>query len=400
MTACFDGDAVGSQPSPPAVAIRALAAAAGCGLALAAGGIAAKELSFKVSLTQRVEQDSNALLSKDHPNATMGSVSSPTVDIKLAGEKTTISVRERADIARFADDQALNRTDNHLTARIERRGPRDVVRLEAGLDNQATSAAEAADTGRLAPSARQTLLSLTPTWVRDLTQRNRLILTASHLQLDYDNPTLTGYTRQTAQPGLEHRLSPRDTIQASALYDHFESRSGSHMSDGYGGVLTFTRYLNQRLTLRSGVGMRWSDSVARGQTRGETNWLADLGLAYKTLTGTYEASYARSVDPTGLGDLRTRDDWRLSTSERLDERTTLSLVARYMEESAGSAGRDDSRRYLDLMPTLRYRWTEEIEFSSSFRHRWQMYGFDDEPRVSDALLVSLSWQPLPWTSGL
>jgi hypothetical protein len=95
--------------------------------------------------------------------------------------------------------------------------------MNASYKQDSTAESERIATGVVQVRTQRSLLSLSPSWTRTLTERVSLKLDYNYQEVKYDQHiNLNDYTSQQAGGTLQYRLSERDTVSLSANYSTTE----------------------------------------------------------------------------------------------------------------------------------------------------------------------------------
>lgn len=385
----------------------ALVAAAGVA---AAAGAQAAEWWLEPMVRGRTFYDDNFRLRTENEEA----VWSVLVEPRIAGgrriERAGISFDAGAQFRRYPGDSELDSNDQDVRLNTYYFSERN--RFDLGLDvvRDTTLTSEIEETGLVQEQRRRTEVSLSPSWVRTLTERDSLQVSYLGQSVQYDAaPTeFIDYQYHSLTGTWLRRLDEKNELNLSAFLSRYEADNDRATIDTVGVQGGIDHEFSQTLSGTLLAGVRRSDSesllnLGLFQIRTEDESTGGLFLAGLEKTferGSVEASLTRSITPGSFGAVYQSDRLLLNAQRPLDSRRRISVrvsALRYEAVQGSNASRD--RTAFRVRPEFHWKLSRELWASASFQYRWQEFENADEAASSSRIEMTLEyrWPRVAWS---
>ncbi len=190
------------------------------------GAVFAAEWSVEPSINFREEYNDNIRFLTTAHTGVWQSRLTPSLRLSSKTEVSEVSGSAQFSINQYSGDpQVENRNDQFYTLLTRLQSERNTWAMNASYKQDSTAESERANTGVVHQTRTQrSLLSLSPSWIRMLTERITFKLDYNYQDVKYDQHinNLNDYTSQQAGGTLQYRLSERDTVSLAAIYSTTE----------------------------------------------------------------------------------------------------------------------------------------------------------------------------------
>lgn len=191
---------------------------------ISSGTVVAAEWSVEPSISLREEYNDNIRFTTlPHPGVWQSRLT-PSVKLSSKTEVSEVSGSAQLSINQYSGDPLLeNRNDQFYTLLTRLQSERNTWAMNAAYKQDSTAESERIATGVVQVRTQRSLLSLSPSWTRMLTERISIKLDYNYQEVKYDQHiNLNDYTSQQAGGTLQYRLSERNTVSLSANYSTTE----------------------------------------------------------------------------------------------------------------------------------------------------------------------------------
>lgn len=399
----------GQRPPRAGAARRGAWLGVACTAALLSGGARAAELSIDGSLIERLGYDDNIGLNRTDEVSDFSSESILRVDMASQTETVELGLRSRLGYTAFLDETDLDSDDQRVAAYGSYTTPLMRWGLTAAYDRDTTRTRDEDDTGEfILDNVRRQEVEVKPTWSYRVTSLDSLILRGDYSLVDFDEE-LVDYTRYGGEAGWAHRLNRTNEFDFFGLGSFTESEGNlNRETQVYGFQAGWNSSPLRGLDVRLAAGAYWAkttfdpSSSRSGSFDSETSvgFLPTATIAYEIDPRTQlEASYARSIAPSGGGEVLERDIVNLAFSHDWSRRWSSGLTFTYRgQDSLEDDGRAD-RDFLRASPSVTWRITDSWSLNGAYRLRWQSREGQSKNALSNAVFLTLSFQPLAWRSS-
>jgi hypothetical protein len=248
------------------------------------------------------------------------------------------------------------------------------------------------DAGAVPEQVRRTRIDLAPYVQADLDERTDIRLGLAYARRFYDDEGERAGLRDTTTSGADARLrralSPRTSVSLTVGYSLLESDTTID-TDTYSATVGW----QHRLSATTEFG------VEVGADRSENDIASDNSLRFRataartTPINRFAGSLERSALASPFGGVVQAD--RLSAEYRhlLAERVELNLSLYGYRSERLIAGDGTDRKYLAVGPELFWRASPNWRLGAAYRFRWVDRAERDGSAQSNAVSVSLRFQP-------
>ncbi|NNG03142.1 MAG: outer membrane beta-barrel protein [Inquilinus sp.] len=363
----------------------------------------AADWTLEAFASERVAYDDNVGFTRTGEISDESSRTTLGFDIDGGTEVLDLSLVSRFDFTYYSDESGLDSNDQRLVGNFGYRpGELSRLGLDVEYDRDTTRTSEEDDTGRfIFDNIRREAFEVRPSWSYQATRVDRFSLAGEYRTVDYESD-LVDYDRYGGALDWTHDLTRSSALGVSAFGARVESDTvDNRESDIYGLEFGLTSEATPQLRLQFGVGVFRAETatdLVAGQST--TGFLPSAGLEFRVAPeAVLELAYARTVAPSGGGNIVERDTVDLTYRQDWSETVSLGLDARYRAQDRvfddGTAGRD----FVRAEPSVEWRMTETWSLRAAYRYRWQSFDDEDGDSVSNAGLVTLTYRPMGWSLG-
>ncbi|PPD34697.1 MAG: hypothetical protein CTY19_03650 [Methylomonas sp.] len=303
--------------------------------------------------------------------------------------------------------------------------------------------------GNLQVQVPRTTRSLAPSFTYNFTERNALQLSYNYVDVAFDrtealanNLGYSDYDNQQLTATFFHTYSQQLTFNFSGEYSVFNSSNNSNTSQN---LLLPDNSITNRSTgskfeqqstnflYRGGLQYQYDEqtqlalSAGMRQTENHTSFLETVtfdplplglnnvfnlvnppatkasghvfsaNLNRKTEWGNFSVSAAQQLNPSSSGNQQQTTNFSGNLLYNLNERWSTALTASYLisEDTRTFVNNiiDNNRTLSTLTPSLRWRWTPEINLDLSYTYRQQDFSFLNDSAIGNNLQLQFSYQP-------
>jgi hypothetical protein len=362
-----------------------------------------------------IHLDDNYHLTPENHTSVAGWLAELAVQFRALTPTTTFTITPAVHGLYFPNDHADNTTDPHLDLDLDHHTQRYDFDTRASYSKQTVVQSNrvttittgndlgnpaVGDSGYVAVHERQQLLQVQPTLLLDLTQRQRLQILASYLDVRYGTTLPGAYVpfRDTgAAFGFIQDISPRDSLTARVTYAHYDPEGFSNTSDTTGLEGEWSRHLSaiQQIYVRVGADHTNYGPFAGGVTPSSTlTWVAGAGTSWAFQVTQIFVDITRTVDPNAVGTIVKRSQARA----RIVRDFTAKLsgyggVLALQDDATSNAAAFDKRKYAIGTLGFRWRWRLEWALSAEYDYTWQKFASNPTSARSNAGIISIIYQP-------
>lgn len=390
-----------------------------------AGAALAAEWSVEPSVSLREEYDSNIQLTTLPHDATWKTFLTPAITAACKTEADAILLGARLSSRHYSGDLDLTRNDQYYTLSGNAHSERNQWGLDASMTRDASITAH---TSSGETTAQRDYITLSPSWVFLVDERNQFRLNYQYANANYLNAggtSLTDYRNQSLSTSWQYQFDERNKFNVVLYGSGYETSTGSYKSDttGIQGGLSRNFYetlsgsfllgMRTTKTTRSGLecvgGDLWWDriwscdlykvgiggyGVWQMVSREETGTGSTLtaSLEYKTETFDMGGSVSRDINPSGVGSLRESDSIKLTASNKLTPRVLVRLnFLAQSERDLGDTSSTSDRRYYKIEPKVNWRMTEWWTLDAGYSYASQKYRAAASAAKANVVFVNLKY---------
>jgi len=373
-----------------------------CAVACCAGWRASSAAEWKLSsyLSQTVNYSDNLLLSRQNEISAVGFTTTPQLILERNTPTLTIELDGRFEFSEYIDHSNFNSQDQFVSLDVEKLlSERSTLTMSTDFIRDTTLRSEQDSSDRfLDDSIRFVTFRANPSWTYQLTQLDEISLSGDYRNTSYDSSEKTDFQNYGPTIGYDRRLSELDKITTSLSYLHFDPERKTSR-DRLGLLVGYAYEPSERL-LVSGQG-----GASYDLNDGDVGYRARFNLKYLVDDQTsIRALISHDIEPSGDGDLRTRNRASAGVSYRATELTTLGFAVDYTDNiDYGASGstdedNDDESRYFSARPSVAWQISEDWNLVAEYRFRHKAFEEDNDSATSNSVFLTLQYQ-LPTLVG-
>jgi hypothetical protein len=377
-------------------------------LTISAGGYSARAQDWvvKSGISQRVQYNTNLLLTPNDEVNTFGSVTTPYVTVERDGPNSRMTLDGKFKFAEYLDHSELDSQDQLVNfSGTKDVSDRSTLGLTAAFIRDTTLESEQDISGRfLDESVRFTRWQADPSWTYWLSPVDKMTLSGDYQTVFYASDLKTDYQYYGGSVQWEHQLSEVAAVLASASYFRFDPDDIlDTKTDIYGGLVGYRYTPSERLSLTGQVGLDY-DATHQDDIGSGTGDSDDFGYRVK-FDFDYEVSeqtkakllLSHDTEPSGDGRQVTRNRANVILSYQVSDLTTLSFNAGYLDDqdyfgsSTGSNAADSQSRYYSVSPTVTFKITDDLNLDASYQFRYKTTEADNESANDNMAFLTLRY---------
>ncbi len=335
----------------------------------------AQDWKFESNLSQRFGYNSNLLLQPDRKISGFSSRTTPEIKLSRIGLTSDVSLLGRFDFNQYIDNSDLNSEDQFVQLKASNAlSERSTVAFDGSFDHDTNLESDEDATGRFVNDViRFIRWDASPSWQYLLSPIDRVRVSARYTQVDYDTSEKTDYRNYGPAISYSHDISELASIFASLNYSRFEPDEEVDTSqDVYGGLIGYDYHPTERFSVSAAGGLNYNVTHEEGsKDSGEIGYRFQFNLDY-LLSEQTKANLALSRDsePSGDGQLRTRNRASVGFSHKLTEMTVFTFDASYIQDQRTQSNSGVGQR-LQVKPALRWNITEDLSLQAAYQFRYK-----------------------------
>lgn len=257
-------------------------------------------------------------------------------------------------------DLSANRTLPRASVLWENTTPVSVFALRGSLEEASTRETEFAEFGRVTRDSTERAGTLGATWTRNLTERTRWELGATHRQVSYDSDLFQDFSETAATAAYEIDTSPTARLRYTGSVASVNPEGSGSNSTRTGLGVGYETTLSDSYTVLAGVGL-----VRTSAAQSRTRPVGNLSLAYEGDRFGYLVGWSREVSAGGSIGGFTRSESvtaRITRPLSVDSSVTFGIDHVRTLDGARDAGATAYARYLSNL-------TQFWSFTVALEHR-------------------------------
>ncbi|MBN1239657.1 MAG: hypothetical protein JXB36_14230 [Gammaproteobacteria bacterium] len=335
-------------------------------------------------------QDPDAPPDEDHTAVRM--FTDARVQLANVGPRGNVYLQPRARLDTYADeaDDDLQRDDLYLDSNASYDWTRTSAGLRANLARESILSTELLEAEILDPdgvivdpidteSGRLVLLDehrnrvlIAPYADFTVSERSDVTLEASHLDISYTGPEVSGrtdFTDTRLALGVARSIDDRTRAEARLIASNYEADLTQNETDTVGVEGTFRRTLNEAWSFFLSTGLqrsefRFVDADGELVDNASTDYTLNIGFRKRTVQSTLNLDIQRLLTPNAVGFLTERNQLRVFYRHRMTERLTGGFAFRYTDtgvlDDPTGFERDYTRLDLDLEWAFTPTWSLNV----------------------------------------
>ena len=392
-----------------------------CGAVLAAAAMAAApaghaaDWMFNPTIELGVMSDSNLRLNEGDERADVaGAFTSGRFELRATTPLAQFSIVPRIEATHFPAD--ADRDEDYVDGGIGmlwlRRWRTGLSRFQADFDDSSTVTGNRADaspddselgnpdapgdSGSLTSSNRMQTLNLRETLQFDLSPRDALELSAAFLDRKFDEQVINedvSFTALSGHVGWNRQLRARTSVGLRGRVMRFDPDLIPLVTTHVGIEGEWRYQVSERVNsyVRAGASRASFQSSSGPVPDDDTAFVGGVGASWQLLVSRVFLDLTRTVDPNSAGVTVSRSQARVRLDRDFSERARGSVAMRFISDE-GPEGFNE-RRYAVVSIGSEWRFTRAWSVAGRFDHRWQDYELTTGSASSNALRLSVIYQP-------
>jgi len=364
----------------------------------------AQDWILKTGISQRVQYNTNLLLTPRDEVSAFGSVTTPQVTIERDSPNSQMTLDGKFKFAEYINHSELNSQDQLINFSGNKDlSERSSLGLDAAFIRDTTLESDQDISGRfLEDSVRFTRWQADPSWTYWLSPVDKLTLGGDYQTVFYNSDLKTDYQYYGGSLQVEHQLSETAAVLASASYFRFDPDDFlDTTTDIYGGLIGYRYNPTERLSMTGQVGLDYDvthqDDIGSGTGDSDDfGYRVKFDFSYKVSDQTKaQLLLSHDTEPSGDGRQVTRNRANVVLSYQVSDLTTLSFDAGYLDDEdyfgSGQAADVSNSRYYSLSPTVTFKLTESLNLDASYRFRYKTTDADSQSANDNAAFLTLRY---------
>ncbi len=377
----------------------------------------AAEWSISPSFSMQGDYDSNILLTTQSHDSVTSTTVSPRLDLGVASSNWQLTGGAELTRRRFPGRNDLNSDAQNLNLGSFYRTERSVWQLnaESASTFYLVDRAINSDIGLFSVNTGFDRKSITPSWTWSATELTQLQLMYSQNDISYVNGQANGlydYRSSTLSLKLSTQWDMYTQVYVSPAYSYFRVPATTFESKTTSGEVGVTHTFSQTTSGALSVGGRntSSERVIRPCALfiGPDCFLfVDQRIYSRDASSIYSASFdkqfevvhlsasiKRSFDPSALGQQVRTDLATISIGRPLTPTLdgTLTMVGQKINSETGDTSGVDDRRFYQIEPSLRWRWSPEWNIAAAYRYTHLRRVSETKAATSNSAYLTVRYQ--------
>lgn len=344
-------------------------------------GAHAGDFNVDAQVVERFSLDDNLQQVPGSSAVVFGSTTSLLTGVDFTSKTFDVNFDSDLGFRKFigGDDDELNGLEQSYQLGFVKRSKRLQVNVATSLSLQNTTFSEFEDSGLLnEEDALRLSRSLSGSATYSINERSTASVNASVNTTDFteDTTTLSPFVNLRAGGSFSHKFTNRLQLTTTGSWSLFDSEgAASSTSQTFAGNIGGTYSLTKRLNARANGGLSFVNTQnATTAFTGNENTIVrtfDLGLDYATADTQFGVSFARSTNPSTLGELQTTSVLRVFANHTINSRSNLGVnVTASLQADVtdpNGTGGDDGRNFLSVNTsysrTLSQKWRGNLAYN-------------------------------------
>lgn len=363
------------------------------------GQVRAAEWVADPSVKMSAIYNDNILLRATNTESSAGLFVQPKLGLSRKTEISEVSIKGDLDTRRYSSNTQNDSDNARISLSSFYKTELSKWAVTATVEQYSVIASEEEDTGLLFSNRDRDLYSLSPSWTYSLAADQKIQLTYSFTELDYDGnvASLRDYRYQNVSGAWIWSMNERDklTLLLNAYdYETLDSLT-SVKTDGTGLRGGIDHNFTETMAGSLHVGLSSSTNNIGGVKRGTDNPYILAELSNKTELSKYSIRLKTSLSPSGAGQVNQSDRLDFRLSHRWSEKATPYLNISGIRNKINSGASITDRKYYNVQPGLSWKLTKQWDLSGSYRYVRQKYDSASGTADSSQFFISLIYKWLP-----
>ncbi len=322
-----------------------------------------------------VDYDDNFLMSET-PQHTWEYSVKPELSLKYLTPSVESSLDAQLAVRRYSEFDGFDSEDPSLHWDNSFKTQRATWTLNFGYQENSQRDFAELDTGEFNSNSIVETVDIEPGISYQLSEKDSISLTLSHLERDYDIADFSDNENQSVNLGWQHKINQRWTTTVDGTVSKYEAaRPGVDSSEtDYDNITVgFIYQLSEAMTVQASAGRFTSDQhriVLVGMTQVITDEdnsgsLATIALDYDQAKNNWSVNMSKGLYPSSRGEVEERDSIDVSYTRRLSERSSAGIHSSWSDTESSTNPREHS----SISPFFRYSITPRLKLDTSYSFR-------------------------------
>jgi hypothetical protein len=365
------------------------------------GSAAAQDWALSSGISQRVTYNSNLLLTPSDRIDAFGSLTTPELTLSRSTPTSHVTLDGTFKFAEYINHSDLNTDGQLVNLNIDKDlTERSTVSLQGDFNRDSTLTSDHDIDGRfLASPVRFITWDVAPAWTYLLSPIDRIDWQASYQSTSYEEQTKTDYEYYGTALDYAHQLTELSQVTGGLSYFRFapDDTLNTH-TDIYGFLVGYRYKPTERFLISGSVGMDYNvtsqDRTASGNggDKSEVGYRLKFDMSYALTDQTRaELTLSHDSEPTGDGDIESRNRANLAVNYQFGDVTSFQLIAVYSdtEDYFGTENEvtDDSARYYAIGPSVSWDLNDDLQLQASYQLRYKTSDSDGSATDNAAFIT-------------
>jgi len=359
----------------------------------------AADWTAEAELQQTIRYDDNIRLSRDSTGTDFGSVTSPILRLHRSTADRDYGIDTELGLVRFLHDNTLNAETVNVVAGARGLEKWGSCSLPFEFDREPTRKTEITDTGAFNIEATALTFETNPDVSYDVSDTSTVTALGNWRERRYSSDAFSDYRSGRLGGRWTEHLSEAEDFYVSPLVARFQNLDQNGTSHWLEMIAGYDREVSERVSYGVYAGGSWVfDHVSNSSGR-DFGVLGGLNVSYAlSEIANMTASYRRSVEPSGSGQLRDRDIVNLTFSYKLAPTLVGDMGMSFIRLNSIGSGTGNDRDYFSIEPRL--TWIVTPQWSAFTAYRFRGQNVDDPVRsgyaTGHAVFLGVSFHPEKW----
>ncbi len=378
------------------------------------GSASAQDWALSSNIAQRITYNTNLLLTPTSKINALGSLTTPELTLSRSGPTSHVALDGTFKFAEYVNNSDLNTDGQILNLSLDKDlTERSTVSLQGDFNRDSTLTSDQDIDGRfLAKPVRFVTWDVTPAWSYLLSPVDRIDWQASYQSTTYEQRIKTDYKYYGTDVSYAHQLSDLAQVTGSLSYFRFDPNDTLNTrTDIYGFLVGYRYEPTERFLISGSLGMDYNDTRRDQDAGGNGGDHTEIGYRLK-FDVSYELndqtnaklSLSHDSEPSGDGDIESRNKANLSLNYQFGEVTYFQMIAVYSDNEdyfgTESATTEGATRYYAIGPSLGWDLRDDLKLEASYQLRYKTAKSDGSATDNAAFLTLRYALPDQHWSGL
>jgi hypothetical protein len=347
--------------------------------------------------------ESNPLMLQTGEKPLWGSVTAPELIFNGMTPLSTLNVDALVDENLF-NQTDFDSTDLHGKVNFNEKMQNWGLQIQQQTDYDTTRTSELSPVGinnfiSNVP-VRHLGLDFAPTVSYTPTPTDKVSLTGSIQDSQYDNPIFANYLMSSVAPSYTHDFDPLNSGLFTLQAQQYQTTSGPSVTvNSVGPMIGWIGKLTPRFTAQVSAGVQGSDQYGGGVLQSSPwtlQYIYAADLAFKGEQDTTHFTATRADYPFGNGTESLLSSYALTENHALNPRFSLNFGASYQSADYLTSSPGDLQALMTGTGGLTFHATERLDITASYQFRYETLVSTNASARDNLGTLSLVYRPQAW----